>query len=75
MSENREQGRVKFWNQDKGFGFVRSDDGDDIFAHVSNFGFLVPKVGNRVTFERGVNPRTGRPEVKSASILDEVEKS
>ncbi len=71
MNENREQGRIKFWNEDKGFGFVRTDDGDDLFVHVSNLGFLRPVVGNRVAFERGVNPRTNRPEAKAVSILDE----
>ena len=76
-TKKREQGRIKFWNQDKGFGFVRTDDGDDNSSlHVSNFGFLsAERLAIEVAFERGVNPRTNRPEVKSASILDEVEKS
>ncbi len=70
---DREQGRVKFVNQDRGFSFIRCDTGDDLFAHISNYGFLEPKVGNRVSFERGVNPRTSQPEAKSIAILDEVE--
>ncbi len=74
MSE-RSLGRVKFWNTDKGFGFVRCDDGSDLFAHVSNFGFLVPKVGDRVSFEVGPNTKTNRPEVKAASILDPEKQS
>ena len=69
MSE-REQGRVKFWNPDRGYGFIRCDDGSDLFAHVSNFGFIVPEVGSRVEFERGVNPRTGGPEAKAGAILE-----
>jgi len=67
----REQGRIKFWNADAGFGFIRCDSGDDLFAHVSNLGFLVPQVGNRVSFERGINPRTNRPEAKAIAILEE----
>lgn len=70
---DREQGRIKFFNQERGFGFVRTDNGDDLFVHVSNLGFLEPEVGCRVSFERGVNPRTARPEAKAVAILDQGE--
>ena len=66
----RSFGRIKFWNEDAGFGFIRCDDGSDLFAHVSNTGFLVPKVGARVSFDLGTNPRTNRPEAKAGAILD-----
>ena len=29
-------GTVKFFNEQKGFGFITSPDGDDVFVHVSN---------------------------------------
>jgi cold shock CspA family protein len=74
MSDIREQGRVKFVNQDRGFSFIRTDSGDDLFAHVSNYGFIEPQVGNRVAFERGTNPRTNRPEAKAIAIIDTEEK-
>jgi len=64
----REQGRIKFWNEDKGFGFIRCQDGSDLFIHISATGFLAPGVGDEVTFERGVNPRSNKPEAKAVSI-------
>ncbi len=29
-------GTVKFFNEQKGFGFITSPDGDDVFVHKSN---------------------------------------
>ena len=29
-------GTIKFFNEQKGFGFITSPDGDDVFVHVSN---------------------------------------
>jgi cold shock protein len=47
-------GRVKFWNEDKNWGFITSDDGD-IFFHYSGLVDLV-KNGDKVSFQIG----TGR---------------
>lgn len=67
----RVQGQIKKWFDEKGFGFIRcGDDGSDLFVHISATGFLIPKIGARVTFERGGNPRTGKLEAKSVAILD-----
>lgn len=32
----RETGRVKWFNEKKGFGFIVSSSGDDIFVHYNN---------------------------------------
>ena len=69
MSE-RIEGRIKKWFDEKGFWFLRGDDGNDYFAHISQFGFLRPTEGARVAFDIGVNPRTGKPERQKVSILD-----
>ncbi|MEE9581577.1 MAG: cold shock domain-containing protein [Acidimicrobiia bacterium] len=45
-------GKVKFFNEDKGFGFITSPDGDDVFVHVSNIlGGNTLKEGQSVTYE------------------------
>ncbi|MCW2638637.1 MAG: Cold-shock protein DNA-binding [Dactylosporangium sp.] len=50
-------GTVKWFNADKGFGFIAPDDGgDDIFAHfsaISSNGFRSLEENQRVEFEVG----------------------
>jgi CspA family cold shock protein len=49
-------GTVKFFNSEKGFGFISRDDGDDIFVHFSNIdgdGFKTLEEGQAVEFEVG----------------------
>lgn len=45
-----QEGTVKFFNESKGFGFIRPENGEDIFVHVSG---LVDQVreNDRVSFE------------------------
>ena len=44
------QGTVKFYNESKGFGFVITENGDEVFVHVTG---LIDKIGqnDRVEFE------------------------
>jgi CspA family cold shock protein len=49
-------GTVKFFNNDKGFGFISREDGDDIFVHFSNIvgdGHRSLSDGQQVEFEVG----------------------
>ena len=49
-------GTVKFFNDQKGFGFISRPDGDDVFVHFSNIdgsGFRTLEEGQRVEFEIG----------------------
>jgi cold shock protein len=47
-------GIVKWFNDNKGFGFIEQENGDDVFVHYSAIegsGFRSLKEGDRVTFE------------------------
>ena len=45
-------GTVKFFNRNKGFGFINGDDGKDYFVHETGLsqGTSIDE-GNRVTFD------------------------
>ena len=50
----RVQGTVKWFNGDKGYGFISQEDGDDLFVHYSEIqstGFRSLNEGDRVEFE------------------------
>ncbi|MBN2604809.1 MAG: cold-shock protein [Firmicutes bacterium] len=47
-------GKVKWFNSEKGYGFITTDEGQDIFAHYSQIqkdGFKSLEEGERVSFE------------------------
>jgi CspA family cold shock protein len=49
-------GTVKWFNETKGFGFIKADSGQDVFAHFSEIqsnGFKVLNEGQRVSFVLG----------------------
>lgn len=46
-------GTVKFYNANKGFGFITSDDGTDLFFHMSELQDQEPRDGDKVEFEVG----------------------
>ena len=48
------KGTVKWFNEEKGFGFIQGEDGKDYFAHFSQInkeGFKTLKEEEEVTFE------------------------
>ena len=49
-----QKGRVKWFNAEKGFGFITQDEGDDVFVHFSAIqgdGYRELKENQRVEFE------------------------
>ena len=49
----REQGTVKWFNNDKGFGFIQRENGPDVFVHfraIKGDGYRSLQEGQRVEF-------------------------
>ena len=58
------KGTVKWFNNQKGFGFIQPDDGGkDVFVHISaveRAGMSTLNEGQKVTFEVVANRKTGK---------------
>ncbi len=53
-------GTVKWFNGEKGFGFITGEDGKDVFAHYSQInkdGYKTLEEGEEVTFELAQGPK------------------
>ena len=54
------EGTVKWFSDQKGYGFIEQEGGDDIFVHHSQIlgsGFKTLSEGDRVTFEIGAGKK------------------
>ncbi|MCB1248293.1 MAG: cold shock domain-containing protein [Acidimicrobiales bacterium] len=63
-------GTVKFFNNEKGYGFISRDDGEDLFVHFSNIdgsGYRSLEAGQEVEFEIG-DGRKG-PEAQKVRVI------
>jgi len=63
-------GKVKFFDEDKGFGFIASDDGSEVFLHISALpaGTTSIRPGSRVDF--GVVDGKRGAQALSVRVLD-----
>ena len=63
-------GTVKWFNSDKGFGFITGEDGNDVFAHFSQInssGFKTLEEGQKVTFDLAQGPKG--PQAENITVI------
>ena len=69
-------GTVKWFNAEKGYGFISNDEGgEDVFVHFSAIqseGFKTLEEGQKVTFETEPDPR-GAKGVRATNVVAQPE--
>ena len=66
-------GTVKFFNAQKGYGFIAPESGDsDVFVHISaveQAGLKTLHEGQRVSFDVVADPRRGKTNAQNLKIV------
>ncbi len=65
-------GTVKWFNAEKGYGFITSEEGNDVFAHFSQIqkdGYKSMDEGNKVTFDVVNGPKG--PQAENIVIVED----
>ena len=72
-AEGRQQGKIKFWNVARGYGFVVPDDGgEDVFVHITNLIDGIDELQRDQRIEFGVRPSSkndGRFEAVGVEVV------
>lgn len=69
QSAERERGRIKWFDPHKGYGFITTDTGSEIFAHGSQFAAgTEPASHDKVEFTPAMG-RDRRPYARSVKII------
>lgn len=67
---DRQEGTIKMWNSERGFGFASREGQEDIFIHISELqNSEVLKEGDRIEFEEGKDPISGRTRAVQVKLL------
>ncbi len=65
------EGKVKWFDNKKGYGFISRDDGEDVFVHFSSInseGFKTLNEGQSVSFE--ISEGDKGPQATNVNVLD-----
>ena len=71
MSDQKESGIVKWFNEEKGFGFIARESGDDVFVHftaINMEGRRNLQEGQNVNFE--VTAGQKGPQAENVTLID-----
>ena len=63
-------GKVKWYDVEKGFGFIQSDDGEDVFVHTTALPAGVTSLKNGARVEFGIADGKRGPQALSIRVLD-----
>ena len=64
-------GKVKFYDADKGFGFIAGDDGQEVFLHATALPAEVTSLKNGTRLEYGVADGRRGPQALSVRVLEQ----
>lgn len=72
--EPREEGHVKWFNDVRNYGFIKREDGSDLFVHASSINRDPPTLNENDKVEFTVAPGEKGPEARDVIVLLEAPK-